>query len=333
MTKKITHDIILIGDNVKTKLKLKRKFKVIIVLIILLIGAAFYASDKYDTYVYEQTYEFKFLSLGYTLEEIKMLESEFSDEKLDSFLKKDYDEDILNIIDENYYISQNFDEYYEYLKNEEYSVTDIIAIINVGADTDYYEETTEADSELNELMLVNKYNYLSSDYEPADLTTISTSYCWGDYGSQSINKTVYEAFILMSEAASAEGFDLMINSSYRSYEDQSEVYDYYKDSKGEAYADTIAARAGYSEHQTGYALDIFSLQSSSQTGFEESETYAWLLENSYKYGFIIRYPEDKEYITGYSFEPWHYRYVGESVANYIYENDITFDEYYAYFID
>ena len=67
--------------------------------------------------------------------------------------------------------------------------------------------------------------------------------------------------------------------------------------------------------------------------FADSEEYTWMLENSYKYGFIMRYPKDKERITGYKYESWHYRYVGKEIAEYIFENDLTYDEYYARFLD
>ena len=124
----------------------------------------------------------------------------------------------------------------------------------------------------------------------------------------------------------------MVSSSYRTYEKQELVYNDYKNSRGTEYADSIAARPGYSEHQTGYTLDIFEKTNSNQKTFHESTTYLWLKDNAHNYGFILRYPEDKEDITGYSFESWHYRYVGKDIATYIYQNNITFDEYYAYYL-
>ena len=108
----------------------------------------------------------------------------------------------------------------------------------------------------------------------------------------------------------------------------------YKERKGLEYADNISARAGFSEHQTGYAVDV-GVQAKMSTGkaFKNTGEYKWMLENSYKYGYILRYPENKSDITGYGFEAWHYRYVGKDVALYIHEHDITFDEYYAFFIE
>ena len=136
----------------------------------------------------------------------------------------------------------------------------------------------------------------------------------------------------MWEDAYKENIYLIINSSYRNYESQENVYNDYKRQQGEAYADKIAARPGYSEHQTGLALDIFSKENTLTSNFKGSTAYNWLVNNAYKYGFIERYKDDTEDITGFKAEAWHWRYVGIDAATYIYENNITFDEYYAYFL-
>ena len=137
----------------------------------------------------------------------------------------------------------------------------------------------------------------------------------------------------MWNAAQDEGIYLIVNSSFRSYAEQDELYETYKDSYGTIEADSLASRPGYSEHQTGLAIDIFSKDNTSTKTFKESNAYAWLLENSYKYGFILRYPEGKEDITGYTFEPWHYRYIGKKDAKKVHELNITYEEYYAYYIE
>ena len=124
----------------------------------------------------------------------------------------------------------------------------------------------------------------------------------------------------------------MVNSSYRSYKDQDEIYKSFK-TVSLQYADSYAARPGFSEHQTGLALDITSLEHKSQKEFKESVEYKWLKDNCYKYGFILRYPENKEHITGYNTESWHFRYVGNEAAKIIHDENITFDEYYAYYIE
>ena len=180
-------------------------------------------------------------------------------------------------------------------------------------------------------MLINKYYYLDENYVPENLVSIPTTYAWGTYGSQQVTKVTYDAFLNMWKASHENGFYLMVSSSYRTYQKQQSVYDEYKKIQGIDYADSIAARPGFSEHQTGYCLDIFE-KGFTQKTFQDSESYHWLQENAYKYGFIERYPIDKKDITGYSFESWHYRYVGVEVATYIHDNHITFDEYYAYFV-
>ena len=96
-------------------------------------------------------------------------------------------------------------------------------------------------------------------------------------------------------------------------------------------ADTYSARPGHSEHQTGLAIDLAAFNSN-LNNFEETKEYEWVKDNAHLYGFILRYPKGKEHITGYMFEPWHYRYVGTKVAKEIYEMDITFDEYYELFL-
>ena len=110
------------------------------------------------------------------------------------------------------------------------------------------------------------------------------------------------------------------------------VHENYKEKNGQAYADQFAARPDFSEHQTGLALDIFT-PGAGMTTFENTKAFKWLKENSYKYGFILRYPEGKEKLTGYSYEPWHYRYLGKDLAKKVYDSGLTFDEYYTYYLE
>ena len=106
------------------------------------------------------------------------------------------------------------------------------------------------------------------------------------------------------------------------------LYDNYVATDGKEAADTYSARAGYSEHQTGLAVDIYN-KVLPYTSFEETEEFTWMQENAYKYGFILRFPKDKTNITGYQYESWHYRYVGKEVAKEIHENNLTLEEYLA----
>ena len=136
----------------------------------------------------------------------------------------------------------------------------------------------------------------------------------------------------MWSAAHEEGIYLIIVSAYRDYDSQVQVYNDYQESKGTNYADSIAARPGYSEHQTGLSLDIYSKDSTVASTFKNSKAYEWLINNAHKYGFILRYPDGKKKITGFNYESWHYRYLGEELATKVYNEGITYDEYYAYYL-
>ena len=129
------------------------------------------------------------------------------------------------------------------------------------------------------------------------------------------------AFLRMADAAAEEGLRLYSASPYRSYAAQERVYQRYAAQQGAEAADTYSARAGFSEHQTGLALDINVASLSAR--FEETQEYAWLVEHSWEYGFILRFPQGKEDLTGYRFEPWHYRYVGLETARLCREQNLT----------
>lgn len=318
----------------KRKLKVKKQVWIVTAIIIILIAGSIYGYNRYQEYLYQQTYEYKLLQKGYTLEETNFLEENFSKERLAYFLKIEKDTNIIAFRKEKYYLDKNLEKYLEYQKNtKDENLTNIIAIINTHRDLDYYTNINETDTSLETNMIVNKYYNLNKEYQPNDIIPISSSYAWGANGSKSTRQITFDAYLNMYSAAKNDGITLMINSSYRTFEEQELVYKNYETKYGNEYADEIAARPGHSEHQTGLALDIFCTTNSNTKTFKDSETYQWLLNNSYKYGFILRYPEGKENITGFSFESWHYRYVGVEIATYIYENDITFDEYYAYFIE
>lgn len=132
-----------------------------------------------------------------------------------------------------------------------------------------------------------------------------------------------EQLKVMFNAAKLEGISLWVKSGYRSYIDQKIIYNGYVERDGKEAADTYSARPGHSEHQTGLAFDLNSTASS----FADTPEGKWIAENSYKYGFIIRYPEGKESITGYMYEPWHVRYLGVEKAKEVYESGLCLEEF------
>ena len=317
-----------------TRKKLKKEVYLLIGLIIVIVGGIIFGINKFKEYQYHKTNEYKLLNLGYSNDEVDFLLDLNDDEIIKYVLSQEKNSKIINILNEKYFLTKNFNLYIEYMNNnKDLSSSEIVRNINIHLDKNFYEDTEKANTTLDTTLLVNKHYLLDKDYIPDDLVNVSQNYAWGEVGSQKVREVAYNAFLDMWNAANEEGYYLMINSSYRSYEDQEIVYNNYKNSSGERFADSIAARPGSSEHQTGLALDIFSKTNTNKNTFSQTDEAKWLKENAHNFGFILRYPEDKVDITGYSFESWHYRYVGKDIATYIYENDITYEEYYAYFLE
>lgn len=308
------------------KRKLKRKpimFIIIFVIVLIVIGFII------KTINYHNTYTYKLQKVGYNQNETKYLIKNLKDKTLDYILTIEYDENIYKLSKQKYFIENNLKSYLKYYKDNNKDLKKVVAIVNVGANKDWYSKYDNTDIDKGNLMLVNKFNKLSKDYNPDDLVEVSSVYSFGS--GQKLRQEAFDAFKDMFNDAKKKDLTLIINSSYRTYENQEETYNYYYERNGKKYADGIAARAGFSEHQTGFSIDIQTYNSSAST-FEEFDEFKWLQENAHKYGYILRYPKNKEYLTGYNYESWHYRYVGVEAATYIYENNITFDEYYAYFI-
>ena len=312
-----------------TKRKLNYKLIFTIIVIIIAIAAGTIGIKKYIDY--RNSNEFKLKQIGYNETEIRDI-TKLKDDQIKAILKKKYNRLNIKFIRQKYFITNNLDRYIKYYNNhKDDKISHIVSIVNVCADEDYYDKDTvkKTDISKKELMLVNKFNYLDENYAPDDIVKVSMQFAYGD---NEIKKEVYEKFRSMYNDAKKEGLYLIITSSYRDYNFQKELWDSYANQKGDEWADSVSARAGYSEHQTGYTLDIVTYKAN-MSSFEKTDEFKWLQDNAYKYGFILRYPKDKEDITGYSYESWHYRYVGKDVATKIKKLGITFDEYYAYFIE
>lgn len=314
----------------KKKLKLKKKFKkrliiLLFITIILIIGI-----KSYKTYKYHQTYEYKLLEKNYTKEETALLLEKLDKTKIEELLTEEKNEKLINILNEKYFLIKNLDNYLTYSeKNPETSLSEVVSLVNVHRDRDYYDNMEETDTTKGNTMLVNKYNALSKDYEVENLTSISKTYSYGD--NKKLNKEAYDAFINLAEDAKKEGYTILIVSSYRTYKDQEDVWKDYKASFGTKKADAYAARAGSSEHETGLAIDVADYYDKNDK-FEDTESFQWMQTNAHKYGYILRYPKGKENITGYFYEAWHYRYVGIDTATKVYNEGITYDEYYEYYL-
>lgn len=217
---------------------------------------------------------------------------------------------------------------------ETYTLDDVMEYDSSGV-----EEIPVSDEEIDlkafdkndwKIMLINKQHPISETYE-FTLATIK--------GSMRCDERIIPELQNMMQAAKKDGVSLVIRSPYRDYERQIYLFNrkikkYMKSKMSylESYrmtAQTVTV-PGASEHQVGLALDITSDTYTTLTeGFADTEAGKWLADHSYEYGFILRYPDGKEDITGITFEPWHFRYVGKAAAGYIYENDLTLEEFTA----
>ena len=311
----------------------KRKVrKKVIIGFIVFVLAVIIAVVSFNLYTYYNSDEYKLGEIGYSEKEVNTI-LKLDRKYINYALKNKYDKYLIPLTNQKYMIWKKYDEYVKYIKkefkNEQVNYENVVTKVNTKTIYAPYTHTETTDMKKGNGILVNKYYGLPDKYEPNDVVPMNN---WYSYPNNSIRTEVYEAFKEMSKAAKESGITLIVNSSYRNYESQKQIYDEYEDKKGKEYADKYAARPNYSEHQTGLALDIFT-PGSGMTNFENTEAFKWLSENCYKYGFILRYPKDKEDITGYKYESWHYRYLGKDLAKKVYDSNITFDEYYAYYLD
>ena len=171
--------------------------------------------------------------------------------------------------------------------------------------------------------IVNKNYKLSNNYIPKDLQELDLKYSCKD---KYLRKDAKIYFEIMAKDAKKEGLTILAVSAYRSYDYQEKLYSNYVNSLGHFRADIASARAGHSEHQTGLSVDIAN-KSLDYDNFENTKEFYWMIDNSYKYGFILRYPKAKYDITGFMYEPWHYRFVGIDTAKYLHDNNLTLEEY------
>lgn len=231
-------------------------------------------------------------------------------------------EDLKNV---DSFKEENEERYINYSKeNSNLSIDEIVKRVNINLDIKFYEDTKEAINKNTNLVLVNKHYYLDKDYIPSNLELMDYKYTSGV--EVYADKEAIEKFEEMSTDASAVGLIIKTISAYRSYEYQKNLYEKYLLNDPKEIVDTYSARSGHSEHQTGLAFDIYNVIKP-YTNFGETDEYEWIKINAHKYGFIIRYTKDNQYITGYKDEPWHIRYVGIDNATYIYENNITLEEF------
>lgn len=249
------------------------------------------------------------------------------EKELDDKLKK------LDYINEkiNYFKMDNLDRYIAYKeKNQNLSNDKIVLYVNIGIDNNFYTNIQASPNQHTNTILLNKYYAIDSSFEPQNLKDINPKYR-SKY--LQMTKDAADAFNTMAKDAANEGYTIRAISTYRTYTYQKDLYNRYVKSDGVTKADTYSARPGHSEHHTGLAVDIDN-KTKVYTQFGDTKEFNWMKENAHKYGFILRYTKENEFITGYKNEPWHYRYVGVEIATKMKEENInSYEEYYFMYLD
>lgn len=250
---------------------------------------------------------------GYNSNDINTIYQKLTD--ITIILTKDYNQNISTILNSKYFKLDNLERYLNYNKDN------IVLNVNMNLDYEFYTHDIEI-TNIDNTTIVNKYYKLNSTYVP-NLVKINKKYAIND--RQEVTEETKNYFEKMCEEATKDNIYIYSGSAYRSYNYQNTLYNNRVKKEGIEYANMTAEKAGYSEHQTGLAIDLTNKNFNYLT--ETDEEYKWLIKNSYKYGFILRYPDNKEAITAYLHEPWHFRYVGVESAKYIKENNLTLEEY------
>ena len=265
----------------------------------------------------------KLLDKKYTVNEINLILSRGSVEECLEFSKKDKIIYLEEYLDFEFARIRLYDQYVDYGNDTGDSAYDTIVYVNLGINKSEYTDPTIVDK-FNINMLVNKHFKLNSDFNVPDLVKVDKKYTNND--DVMMNREAYDAYIKMSDALKKEKLGIFITTAYRSYDEQKKLCDYYKKLYGDQYVKKYVAQPGFSEHQTGLAIDIGSVKS---TTFASSKEYKWMIKNAYKYGYILRYTKKFEDETGFRSEAWHYRYVGVDIAKALHDKDMSYEEYYA----
>lgn len=267
----------------------------------------------------------------------------YSEDQIWEILQTANREDLQYLINHNYSYAQ----IKPYMQVKGFKFTDIEQYISLYATNQNYNyavlattypfiissnkaQTTYTIQNVNDISILVKPGFmLPSTYVPSDLKKPDDIPVAPDCDHYQLREEAANALTKMYNAAKNEGYYLVVNSAYRSYDDQQKTYDEYFRRYDEVTAAGLVAKPGTSEHQTGLGVDLTSqsVLDGQRLVFGDTVEYKWCKENSYKYGFILRFPEDESDVTGIAHEPWHFRYVGVDAATECYQNEWTYEEY------
>ena len=289
-----------------------KKYTFLLIMLLMLLSILFIKSKE------KSSYNDDYLTF--------LINNNLNKEEIEFILNNNIErEQIIPYLDYSTFNPLLFFEYEEIKKTKSYSTIETLNYINFPNYYNFYIFPKEAPFKNTPLLLVNKCFFLDSSYQGNNLIEISTTnlnYIKRKNEIMKVNKEALEHYQILEKDARSLGYELYIFSAYRSYEKQHHLY-YEVNNQN----DSTVARPGFSEHQSGFSLDISTLKYGLTNNFKDSKEFNWLINNAYKYGFILRYPLGKENITGYSYESWHFRYVGVNVAKIIFEENLTLEEY------
>lgn len=262
------------------------------------------------------------LDKNYTPEEINDIFEYLSDANQNKLLEMEH-VDLKEYIKISNLEVDKISRYETYRIEKNTDVQDAVTKVNIGLDLEFYSEVETIEDPSSYTVLLNKYRGLPEDYVPDDLTPLSIN------KNYKLRAKAAESYEQLQSAALLDHVVFYPFSAYRSKEYQNGLYTRYVNRDGKNAADTYSARPRHSEHELGLAVDI---RSDGLSDNLTEEDYEWMLNNSYKYGFIVRYAKGTTPITGYIEEPWHLRYLGVDIATDVHEKGITFDEYYDLYL-
>ena len=263
------------------------------------------------------------LDKKYSTNEINLILSRGSIDDAILFSKKDKIVYLEEYLEYDFARIRLYDQYVDYGNETGSSTYDTVVYVNLGINNPEYTNPTIV-NKFDKNMLVNKHFKLNKEFKVPDLVKIDKKYT--DEDNIMMNKEAYEQYKKMSDDLEKSGLNIYITTAYRSYDEQKELCDYFKKLYGDEYVKKYVAQPGFSEHQTGLAIDIASVRKNT---FASSKEYKWMIKNAYKYGYILRYKKEYQEETGFKSEAWHYRYVGVDIAKDIHNKEMSYEEYYA----
>jgi zinc D-Ala-D-Ala carboxypeptidase len=228
-----------------------------------------------------------------------------------------------------YFNSDNRERYTSYKEsNPDLAYEAVIVHVNIGLDKAFYEDVRTTPDYASLTALINKYNRIPADYVP-ELMELDPLVCFPGRGRQYLRPEAKEAFERMHNDARMLGLNILAYDTYRSIKRQDAIWNNALASgRSIEDVDSLNARGGHSEHNTGLAVDVIA----NNYSINNTKELEWYKEHAHEYGFIIRYPQGKEHITGYKYEPWHLRYLGVETAAAVYNSGLTYEEYHTIYL-